>query len=190
MKKRTKIVFVCTGNTCRSPMAEMLLKKKLKALKLTGAKVCSAGLHATPGLPMNEKSAQTLRNKGIRGVKFLSKQLDEKLLKESLAVVCMTDKQRDIVTDMRWEILRKAGEKDIENNVYSFSEIAGYQVIDPYGQGLDCYEYVFGLLDGGMDALVDKIFPESIRQEYVTKPRKTQPKTQKKIEKVEQMSLF
>lgn len=186
-KKKTKIVFVCTGNTCRSPMAEMLLKKKLKALKLTGAKVCSAGLHATPGSPMNEKSAQTLKNKGFRAVKFVSKQLDEKLLKEALAVVCMTDKQRDIVTDMRWEVLRKAGEKDIENSVYCFSEIAGYQVMDPYGQGLDCYEYVFGLLDGGMDALIDKILPESIRGEYVTKPRKTQPKTK---EKVEQISLF
>ncbi len=186
-KKRTKIVFVCTGNTCRSPMAEMLLKKKLKALKLTGAKVCSAGLRASVGSPMNEKTAQTLRNKGIRAVKFSSKQLDEKLLKESLAVVCMTDQQRDIVADMRWEALRKAGEKDIENNVYSFSEIAGYQVIDPYGQGLDCYEYVFGLLDMGMDALIDKILPENIRHEYVTKPRNTKQKSQ---EKPQQISLF
>ena len=186
-KKRTKIIFVCTGNTCRSPMAEMLLKKKLKALKLTGAKAYSAGLQATPGSPMNDKAAQTLKNKGIRAIKFASKQLDEKLVKESLAIICMTDKQRDIVMDMRWTALRKDCVKDIENNVYSFSDIVGYQVMDPYGQDLDCYEYVFGLLEGGMSALIDKILPEEIRAEYVTKPRKPKEKPQ---EKAEQISLF
>ena len=182
-KKRTKIVFVCTGNTCRSPMAEMLLKKKLKALNLTGAKVCSAGLHATVGSPMNDLTAKILKNKGVRAGKFAAKQLDEKLIKDALAIVCMTDKQRDIVRDLRLKI----GVQDTHDCVYAFSDIAGYQVIDPYGQGLDCYEYVFGLLDGGMDALIDEILPESIRHEYVAKPKNTQPKTKTKVE---QMSLF
>lgn len=187
-KKRTKIVFVCTGNTCRSPMAEMLLKKKLKAMQLTGAKVCSAGLQATPGSPMNEKSAQTLKNKGFRAVKFVSKQLDEKLIKESLAIVCMTDQQRDIVMDMRWTTMRKAGVEDIDNNVYSFTDIAGYQIPDPYGRDLDCYAYVFGLLDGGMSALIDKILPLPIRGEYVTKPRKPRAKKEDKPQ-IEQLRI-
>ena len=130
-----------------------------------------------------EKTAQTLKNKGIRAVKFVSKQLDEKLLKDALAIVCMTDKQRDVVRDLRF----KAGVQDRQNDVYSFFDIAGYQVIDPYGKGLDCYEYVYGLLDGGMDALIDKILPENIRHEYVAKPKNAQPKNKTKAE---QISLF
>jgi protein-tyrosine phosphatase len=44
--KRKKIIFVCTGNTCRSPMAEMLLKRRLEELALKGFTVASAGIKA------------------------------------------------------------------------------------------------------------------------------------------------
>ena len=60
-----KIIFVCTGNTCRSPMAEYLLKKALKERKLKGFKVVSAGIHAKKGDAMNPKSAQILTDHGI-----------------------------------------------------------------------------------------------------------------------------
>ena len=47
--KLKKIVFVCTGNTCRSPMAEYLFKQVLKKEKLRGFKICSAGVGAKKG---------------------------------------------------------------------------------------------------------------------------------------------
>ena len=175
-RKRTKklVVFICTGNTCRSPMAEFLFRKKTLDMGLKKLVICSAGTRANDGEPMNEKSAEILLAKGFESLSFKSKSVDKKMLKDSLAIVCMTDAQRDLLMEMRWKTLRENGEEEeeIDNNVYSFSELAGYEVMDPYGRDKDCYEYVFQLIEGGMSALTEKILPESIRGKYVEKPKK------------------
>ena len=155
--KLKKIVFICTGNTCRSPMAEYLLKKVLKKEKLRGFKVCSAGVGAKKGDLMNPKTEQILQDNGVAIGKFASAPVHDKLLKEAFAFVCMTERHADYLMDMRWDVLRKSGEEEIENNVYSFEQLAGYSIPDPYGQNLDAYGRVYQLLEGGMYAVIDKL---------------------------------
>lgn len=155
--KRKKIVFVCTGNTCRSPMAELLLKHRLETLEIKGYTVSSAGIKAKKGDVINPKSAQVLGENGIMAEGFTSTKLTDKIVREAFAIVCMTESQKDFLTDMRWNALRKVGEEAQENNVYSFFEISGYEVLDPYGKDVDCYRYVYNLLSAGMDALIDKL---------------------------------
>lgn len=181
-RQKTKkiVVFVCTGNTCRSPIAEYLFRQKTQELGLTKLEVCSAGTKANLGDKMNEKSAQILMEKGFAPLSFSSKPIDGKMLKESLAIVCMTDVQRDMLMEMRWKVLREAGEEEIENNVYSFSEIVGYEVLDPYGRDMDCYRYVYELIAGGMSALTEKLLPTEIRGKYIVKPRKPRQTAAKK----------
>lgn len=161
-------------------MAEAVLKTMLQGEGLTKVQVSSAGLQAKPKAPMNEKTAQTLMDKGIELFNFQAKKLNKTMLKSSLAIVCMTDRQRDLVMEMRWKALREAGAEEIENNVYSFLELAGYEVLDPYGRDIDCYHYVFELIKGGMPAIMEKILPENVREKYREKSKKTGVKPRKK----------
>ena len=53
--------------------------------------------------------------------------------------------------------MRKSGAEEIENNVYSFKELVGYDIPDPYGKDIDEYRRVFALLEGGMSALIENL---------------------------------
>ena len=58
--KYQKIVFVCSGNTCRSPMAEAAFRKELKRRKIAWYRVQSAGVNAKEGTPMNAEAQKAL----------------------------------------------------------------------------------------------------------------------------------
>ena len=168
--KRKKIIFVCTGNTCRSPMAELLLKRRLEELNLKGFTVASAGIKAKRGDGINPKSATVLAENGISSEGFTSTKLTDKTLREAFAVVCMTESQKEFLTDMRWNAFKKVGEEAQENTVRSFYEVSGYEVLDPYGKDIECYRYVFGLLSAGLDRLIEVLDLKA--NAYVPKTKK------------------
>lgn len=162
MKRKTgkKIIFVCTGNTCRSPMAERLLEQTLAFREIKGFAVYSAGLAAKKGTPMNPKSERVLQENGIPSEEFVSRGIRDAELRSAFAVICMTEQQKDVLLDMRWRALRKVdaiGEEEIPNNIYSFAELCGYDIPDPYGREIEAYRYVFSMLEGGMSAIIDKL---------------------------------
>ena len=64
-KTKTKILFVCAGNTCRSPMAEMVFKMICKKHHRTGVIVRSAGTAAEVGADMMPEAMIALQNVGI-----------------------------------------------------------------------------------------------------------------------------
>ena len=83
--------------------------------------------------------------------------------------------------DFRWKVLRDAGAKKIENNVYSFKELTGYEILDPYGKDISCYRYVFTLLSGGMERLKESILTPKIIEKFTPKKKvETQIKETKK----------
>ena len=121
-----KILFVCTGNTCRSPMAEIILKNKIKRCGLTGIRVYSAGITATDGDKISKNSSLALKQLGYKVVGFKSKRLDMKLLLKCDLVICMTEGHKRALGNFP--------------HVYSVAEITKVgDISDPYGGDLTTY---------------------------------------------------
>jgi protein-tyrosine phosphatase len=88
------LLFVCTGNACRSPLAERLLHRWAMSAGRGDVQVGSAGLAATPGTPMEAKAAAALRRLGGDPAGFAARSFTEALTHGADLVLTMTRKQR------------------------------------------------------------------------------------------------
>ncbi len=142
--RKFKIVFVCTGNTCRSPMAEIILKQKLKLAGEKRVVVTSAGLSAENGAKISRNSAKALKELGYKSYAFKSKPLTVELLNKADLVLCMTKSHKDWLHGYE--------------NVFTVSEFTGLpDVPDPYGGDLNVYIKTSHHIVDACDIILEKI---------------------------------
>lgn len=144
-KQKVKITFVCTGNTCRSPMAEFIFKDYLlKNAKSDLYIVKSAGISANPSEVMAQNTRLVLAERGIKTFNRKAKVLSQKLVNCSDILICMTDSQARVLNNFN-------------DKVTTIAQVTGgNELSDPYGQGIDVYRKVAEYLEYACAEIVAK----------------------------------
>lgn len=140
-----KIIFVCTGNTCRSPLAEGLMKKKLADLGLDFIEVTSAGLAAYAGDEVSPNSVNAAKKYGVDISAHRARPLSPYELDEGL-FFCMS-------LPHMYALLPHVG----EDRVF----LLGSGIGDPYGSSQEtydrCAEEINNALNGVLKTVVSKL---------------------------------
>jgi protein-tyrosine-phosphatase len=130
------ILFVCSGNTCRSPMAAAIANAEIAArfqipfdaLETVNARSLSAGVSARVGAPLTPEAQQVLQSLNVPVHPHAARNLTLELADEAEIIFCMTSAQRQAVIDM---IPSAAGK--------TYCLHAQGDVDDPIGKGMQAY---------------------------------------------------
>ncbi len=151
IKKR--VLFVCTGNSCRSPMAQFLLRKYLTEKKpylKDRYEIISAGTSAFSGEPVSDISAKVLEEREqIDTEGFASQRLDKFTVLSSDLIFAMEDSQVNYILKF---------EPKAEGKVFNLKKFlpseAEKDIPDPIGSGPEKYEKVYNIIRKAIIELV------------------------------------
>jgi protein-tyrosine phosphatase len=152
------ILFVCTGNTCRSPMAAALFRKLLAArlqcseaeLEERGYRVLSAGLSAAKGMPASPEAVALIEERGGTLSGHSSCPLTPALLSQADSVFTMTMNHRMAIVQQHPELARRVQTLAPD----------GTDVVDPIGCGPDEYRRCADQIGGYLHEIVEKVLAE------------------------------
>ncbi len=133
------IIFLCTGNTCRSPMATWILKNKLGSDLILNVEAVSRGTDALNGMPMNEFAMEVLLEKGYRVGPHMSQRLTESDIKAADIIYCMERYHLERVKEMS------------DKNVARMFSPDGEEVPDPIGHQISFYRIVREMIEHIID---------------------------------------
>jgi protein-tyrosine-phosphatase len=127
-----RLLFVCTGNTCRSPLAAMLAQR-IAAREGMDLEVASAGISAVDGAAASGHAQFVAHDLGSDLSGHRSRRLDADLVRGADLVLCLTSGHRDAIR-REWP--------ERSERVLTLAEIAGSggDVEDPFGGDLEAYE--------------------------------------------------
>lgn len=152
-----RVLFVCTGNTCRSPMAEAILRKKLTEQGLEQIQVQSAGVAAAAETPASKGAMAALNNRQIDAFGHKSRLFIQETGNWADLILTMTQSHKHFLL---------AQFPDMRDKVYTLKEyvsetgeagVPNYDIADPFGGSLDVYEACAEELEQAIDALIIRL---------------------------------
>lgn len=153
----TTVCFVCTGNTCRSPMAAAVFRKLLAArlqcdeqeLQSHGFLVASAGLAAAAGMPASPEAVELVEHSGGRLAQHQSQPLTPRMLQQADYVFTMTNIHRATILHQYPELSARVQTLSAD----------GTDVSDPIGQGIDEYRRCLAQITESLERILDRLLP-------------------------------
>src|SRR6201993_3650695 len=150
LNRQKTVLFVCTGNVCRSPMAEGLFGRMIA--ERPDLRVLSAGVSTYPGQPPSAHAVEVLAELGVDISQHRSRPLSEKVIDEADWIIAMTRSHLDSII----YLFPRAAEK-----VYLLREFepaaTSLDVADPIGMGLEAYRAARDIIRNGLPGLMQFI---------------------------------
>ena len=157
MADTLKILFVCTGNTCRSVMAQGLFEKMWNDLpdNKMAVKAYSAGVAAIDGLSASQEALDILRSEGVDLSGHCAQRVTNELIEKAHYIFTMTQGHKETLLSLYpgarekiWHLLEYAG-------------INGSGIADPYGRGQETYRLVADQIKEALQKIIVVLKNES-----------------------------
>lgn len=146
------LLFVCTGNTCRSPLAEVIARRLVEERGLPDVTVGSAGTGAWPDSPASDGSLLVALEHGLDLSAHRSRPLTAELVQQADLVLTMGPQHRE-----RAEALGGTGQSWL---LTEFSGADARAISDPFGGDLSVYRATFDELERVVQGALDRIVRE------------------------------